>query len=224
MRIGGLTKALTVLVAIYIPLALVGVGATVRAAHRARDFLDGKISATSFQSSVGLGSNFGGLLVFGIAPLTMIWMFRMAQNARTLGRPGLKFAPGWAIGGWFTPPLVLYVVPWLMFRELWKASEPEVPPGDASWRQAKVSPIVEVWWVLFGLVPLIGLFTAAGLLSQFRNLGDDADIRRRKLAEQLDGHLTLNVIVAILGVLGAVAYLIVIVQLSRRHRRATGEP
>ena len=57
----------------------------------------------------------------------MIWMFKMAKNVRALGRQGLRYAPGWAIGGWFVPPCVLYVVPWLMFRELWKASDPEPP-------------------------------------------------------------------------------------------------
>ena len=113
------------------PARLIGIAATVRLAHKARDFLDGDISAESLpRTPPASGSNLGGLLVFAIAPLTMIWMFRMARNVRILGRPGLKFAPGWAIGGWFTPPLVLYVVPWLMFRELWKASEPGLAPGD----------------------------------------------------------------------------------------------
>jgi hypothetical protein len=224
MRIGGLSKALIVLLAIYIPLSLIGIAATVRLAHRARDFVDGDISADSFRdSSRSIGGSVGGILVLAIAPLTIIWMFRIAQNLRIIGRPALRFAPGWAIGGWFTPPCVLYVVPWLMFRELWKASEPGLEPGNASWRQAKVSPIVEVWWVLYGLVPLIGLFTSAGLISQLRNGGSSSDARLRTLAKQLDSHLALNVVVAILGTLAAVAYLLLVLQLSRRHRQATGE-
>ena len=56
----------------------------------------------------------------------MIWMYRMAANHRALQRNG-TWAPGWAIGGWFLPPGGLYIIPFLMFRELWKASDPNGP-------------------------------------------------------------------------------------------------
>ena len=84
----------------------------------------------------------------------MIWLYRIVANHRAIGRQ-LTWAPGWAIGGWFLPPFVLYIIPMLMLSESWKATDPEVPPGDDRWRQNSVSPLVYVWWVLYGLVPIV---------------------------------------------------------------------
>ena len=60
--------------------------------------------------------------------LSIIWLYRVPPNHRALGR-ALTWAPGWAIGGWFLPPL-LYVIPLLVLREAWKAADPAVPPGS----------------------------------------------------------------------------------------------
>jgi Domain of unknown function (DUF4328) len=224
-RIGGLAKALWVLLLIYIPLSALNVIATVQLNHKAKQFLEdgSQASKDSFTnaSRVNLGS-LAGYLVIPIAVLTILWMFRMAGNVRALGRPGLRFAPGWAIGGWFTPPCIVYAVPWLMFRELWKASDPEIGPGDPSWRDQKVPAIVNVWWVCYGLVPLLGIFTAAGVISQLRNTGD-SDERLRDLADQLDKYLPLNIGIAAVGMLSGVVYLLLVRQLSDRHMRATRE-
>ena len=62
----------------------------------------------------------------------------MAANLRKLGRPGQTWAPGWGIASWFVPPCFVYAVPWLMFKELWRGSDPGVPPGDPSWKQRPV--------------------------------------------------------------------------------------
>jgi Domain of unknown function (DUF4328) len=222
-RIGGLATALKVLLLIFIPLSALNIIATVQVSHRAKQFADGTISKDSFArvSRFNLGSA-AGYLVIPIAVLTMVWMFRMAQNVRALGRPGLRFAPGWAIGGWFTPPCVVYAVPWLMFRELWKASDPEIGPGDPAWRDHPVPLIVNLWWVCYGLVPLLGIFSAAGIVSQLRNTSD-SDKRLRDLADQLHKYLPLNVAIASVGMLSGVIYLLMVRQLSDRHMRATRE-
>jgi Domain of unknown function (DUF4328) len=218
--IRGLSTALVVLAALSIPLGLLNVISVVRLANRARDLIDGNISVDSFRDDAGVGATgLGQFLLLAIAPVTMVWMYRMATNVRSLGRQGLRFAPGWAIGGWFAPPCILYVVPWLMFRELWKASDPEA--GSTEWRQSKVSPIVDIWWVLYGLVPIVSLVSTFGAVGILRT--DDSDSATRKLADQLDARLTLNVVIAAAGVLAAVAYLVLVRQLSARHRRATGE-
>ncbi|MEO5900430.1 MAG: DUF4328 domain-containing protein [Ilumatobacteraceae bacterium] len=222
-RIGGLAKALWILLLIYVPLSVLNIVATVQVSHKAKQFADGEISKDSFArvSRVNIGS-VAGYLVVPIAVLTILWMFRMAQNVRSLGRPGLKFSPGWAIGGWFTPPCIVYAVPWLMFRELWKASDPEIGPGDPSWREQRVPLLVNLWWVCYGLVPLLGIFSAAGIVSQLRNT-DDSDARLRDLAGQLHKYLPLNLAIATVGMLSGIVYLLMVRQLSDRHMRATRE-
>lgn len=222
-RIGGVAKALWILLLIYIPLSALNIVATVQLSHKARQYADGTITDDSFRdaSRLNIGS-IAGYLVIPIAVLTIIWMFRMANNVRALGRPGLRFAPGWAIGAWFTPPCVVYAVPWLMFRELWKASDPDIGPGDPGWRDQRVPAIVNVWWVCYGLVPLLGIFSAAGIVAQLRN-ASDSDERLQDVADQLDKYLPLNLAIAAVGMLSGVVYLLMVRQLSDRHMRATRE-
>jgi hypothetical protein len=214
--IGGLTKALWILVAVYIPLAVLSMFSSLAAVSRAEDFLAGEISASEFTNSASQLGSIGGILVLPIAVLTMIWMFRMAKNLEALGRGGSTWKPGWAIGGWFVPPCILYVIPWLMFCELWKGSDPDVATGDPSWKSRPVAPIVHVWWVLYGLAPIA---FAAASFGQFTRFGTDA----RDLAEALEGTATSIVLSSIVSIVAAVAYLLLVRQLGARHMQATRE-
>ncbi|MET0134216.1 MAG: DUF4328 domain-containing protein [Kibdelosporangium sp.] len=86
----------------------------------------------------------GGLLLFGLATLVtgilfMIWQFRYASNAATLGGP-LSLGPGWAIGGWFIP-VASFILPGLQLRQSAKASG-GVPALVTAW---------QVGWALAGL-------------------------------------------------------------------------
>lgn len=217
-RIGGIAKALGILLMIFIPLQLLGVVGLVQLRDKARGFLDGTVSENDFTGATSTNlSSLSGLLVIPIAVLTIILMFRMAKNLRVLGRVGATWAPGWGIGGWFCPPCVIYAIPWLMFRELWKGSDPDVAPNDASWKHGSVSPLVNVWWVLYGLVPIIGFATSASFVT---NLGefDAAEVARR-----FDDYLLVNVALALVGTAAAVVYLVMIRRLAARHMAATRE-
>ncbi|MEO5723957.1 MAG: DUF4328 domain-containing protein [Ilumatobacteraceae bacterium] len=218
--IRGLVKALLILIAIDIPLSALNVVGNMQLANKARKLLDGTITEAQFKdaSSLNIGS-LSGIVVVPIAVLTIVWMFRMANNVRALGRPELRFAPGWAIGGWFTPPCVIYAVPWLMFRELWKASDPEIGPGDPRWKSGRVPMIVNVWWVVYGLVPLVAIFTGVNAITQLKSGG----IKTHDLASTLHRFAALNIVVAVLGVIAAIVYLLMVRQLSERHMRATRE-
>ncbi|MCU1366421.1 MAG: hypothetical protein JWN39_2060, partial [Ilumatobacteraceae bacterium] len=151
-RTGGLAKWLGIALMVLIPVQLLALLKSASDRSKARDFISGKISEDDYTRSVGL-SGLLGLLSFAVfaavAVLTIIWMFRMARNSQIIGRIG-TWKPGWAIGGWFVPPFVLYVVPFLMFRDLWKASDPD---SAADWRTNRVAPIVNVRWVLYGIAP-----------------------------------------------------------------------
>jgi Domain of unknown function (DUF4328) len=217
--IRSITKAMTVLLWIYLPLQVISIFDQVRLARQARKFLDGTITEQNFRDSIQVNpSSVIGLMIVPIAVLTMIWMFRMAANLRKLGRPGQTWGPGWGIAAWFVPPCVVYAVPWLMFKELWKGSDPAWAPGDPGWKQGDVPRVITLWWVLYGLVPLLGFFSAAGIAGQFR-----AGMTMRTLAERFRDHQTANIFFAVVGIATTYVYIRLIRQLSARHMLATRE-
>jgi ABC-type Fe3+ transport system permease subunit len=217
-RVGPVTRWIGILLMIFIPLQLLAIVGLFQLRDKARDYLNEEISEDAFNDAnrTNLGS-LAGFLIIPIAVLTIVMMFRMAKNLQALGRTDATWSPGWAIGGWFCPPCAVYVIPWLMFRELWKGSDPSVPPGDPSWKSGSVPATFNVWWVLYGLVPLVGLVTSAGVLSNISNL-DSAD-----LAERFDDFLAVNVVLAFVSAVSAVVYLLMIRQLAERHLQAIGE-
>src|SRR5690606_37643036 len=99
----------------------------------------------------------------------------------------------------------------------WKGSDPAVGRDDPNWKQGKVSPLVDLWWVMYGLVPLIGFATSAGFLTNL----SDADLDR--VAKRIDDYLVVNVGLALVGAATAVVYYTMIRQLAARHMAATGE-
>lgn len=216
--IGGVAKPLGILMMIMVPVQLLSVFSTISISNSAKDYLEGTISESKFKEAYsGNLSQIGGLLVIPVAVLTMIWMLRMAKNLRALGRTGATFAPGWAIGGWFTPPCAIYAVPWLMLKELWRGSDPDLPAGDPNWKSGRVSPLITAWWIMYGLLPLAGFATAAGLLSGLQ------DVDTRDLADQFDKFAAINIALGVLGIGTAVVYLMIVRQLSARHMKAIGE-
>ncbi len=67
-----------------------------------------------------------GLATIATFIVTTIWMYRLATNVRAFRRD-TTWSPLFAIFGWMLPPIVLYVIPFLMLRELWKASDRDRP-------------------------------------------------------------------------------------------------
>lgn len=216
-RIGGVARAAMILVGLAAFVAVVNVPVAESVVDEAETYLAGGSSDTEFVESIApyaLLSVVQGVAVMASAVLVIIWMFRMAANHRTLHR-GATWGPGWAIGGWFLPPL-LYVIPFLMFRELWKASDPDVPVGG-EWRTGRVSPLVPLWFVLYSVVPLLAIaFQANDVLSGF---GAD----ERDLAEQIVDGGTSNLVTAATAAAGAAVFIAMALQLTRRHQRFTGE-
>jgi len=140
-----------------------------------KDFLAGRIDADTYRDELGSGVSAVLALPFiACIVLSILWQYHLMRANQELGRRG-TWGPGWAIGGWFAPPLVLYVIPMLVLRETWKAADPDAPIGDESWRRGGVHPILWVWWVLYGIAPLV--FAVVGLRQQLGNIGaDDEDI------------------------------------------------
>jgi hypothetical protein len=92
------------------------------------------------------------LLACGIAFLT--WFYRSHKNLTALGATGLKYSPGWAVGGFFVPFLNL-VRPLQVMREIWHASVLPSPtelssPGIFAQSASRETPgKVGWWWGLF---------------------------------------------------------------------------
>lgn len=221
-RVRGLGRALVVLLIVSIPLQMIGIASNLAAVASAKDFLDGVITEDDFVDATT--RNVGALanvLMAPIAILTIIWMFRIATNLRTIGRSQLVWAPGWAIGGWFAPPC-LYVIPWLMIKELWRASDSAVPAHDPRWKEQPASPLITVWWVLFGLIPLLNVVSGVSMLSDLPRLVDEEQTATVTAENLVDG-APIAVIVAVASIAASIVYLLIVRSLTARHAACTGE-
>jgi Domain of unknown function (DUF4328) len=215
-RVGAVAKSLGILVMIVIGVQLVLVLLLVVARGKAQDFIDGTIDKDEFTRGVVLYGLMGVVsfaVQIAILVLTIVWMSKMARNQQALGRAG-TWGPPWAIAGWFLPPCVLYVIPYLMFRDLWKSSDPQSAPD---WRRNPVGPIVHIWWVLFGLLPLAFIGVT---FTNFRSRGDRTDI---EAAHDLVDDFGLTVLSSLVSVAAAVAFLFLVRQLTARHKETIHE-
>jgi len=218
-RISGLTKAILILLGVSAIGSLLQAVTTPSAVDSAKDFIAGTIDDDQFNEDLApfsLASLLTGAAFIALVVLTMIWLYRVIANHRTLDRR-LTWAPGWAIGGWFLPPFVLYIIPMLVFGESWKASDPSVPPGDDRWRRNSISPLVFVWWVLYGLVPII--FIVQGITLDTANFSQDASDVAESIEDQ-QGFMIGNNLASLAA---AVAYFFLVRALAARHIQLTGE-
>ena len=216
-RIGRLSTAAIVLVCLSAAVTLLSIVTIGAAQDDAQALVDERIDVQAFVEGALpylLMSVVQAVVTLAAAIVTMIWMYRIAKNHRTLHRGG-TWGPGWAIGGWFLPPL-LYVIPLLMFRELWKASDPDTPIG-AEWKSNATSPIVPIWFALYSLLPIVLLASqSSGGLSSF-------GASERDLAEQIVGGQTAAIWSGLVAAAGAAAFVVMASGLNRRHRQLTGE-
>lgn len=219
-RIGGVAKALVILQSISVVTGLGLLLFQVSLVQRADDFLADTISLSDFRDRLGpfiAISGLAGLVSVAALVLLIIWSYRMAQNLQRLGRP-ITWKPGMTIVVWLLGGCTLQIINFLMLREHWKASDPEVAPHDPSYTSRPVSGLIVGWFVLsLGQVVLGG---ASGARSFG---GVSVGNSTQTIAESLSDRLPL-VIAAGLCSLGATAILVLIIrQLTSRHQRAIGE-
>lgn len=112
----------------------------------------------------------------------LFWLYRASESAHRVEERALRFSPGWAVG-WHLIPVMNFVRPYQVVRELWLICAPECAERE----HFPKAPMVLLWWstiVLFVLgllllpsadLPLamrlspammatVGLGTAAALL------------------------------------------------------------
>ena len=84
------------------------------------------------------------------------WFHRAYRNLPALGASGIRFRPGWAIGGWFVPILGLWR-PKQIANDIWRASDPDRPTGQGmGWQEAAVPTLLGLWWAAFLLENWLG--------------------------------------------------------------------
>lgn len=216
-RVGGVARAANILVGLAAALVALAWLAGRSVTDEAEAFLAGETSSDDFIEAAAPFAllSFLQLVTFIAAiVLVMIWMYRVASNHRTLHRVG-TWGPGWAIGGWFLPPL-LYIIPFLMFRELWKASDPTVPVGG-DWKSRPVSPLVTAWFVVYSVILLAVNLSEAE--DAFGGLGGSEE----GLAEQLTASQGTAVASTVLTLVSAALFIAMNRGLTARHRQLTGE-
>jgi serine/threonine-protein kinase len=83
------------------------------------------------------------------AGLWLAWFRRAYLNLPALGARRLRFRPWWAVGAWLVPVFSLFR-PKQVLNDIWRASDPDLPPDQAdTWRRRPVAELLGRWWLAF---------------------------------------------------------------------------
>ncbi len=222
-RIGGLANAAVVLQGITIAVSLIVLVIQLTLRDEARAYLDGAITKKDFDDATGgfgMVSLLAGGLSLALIVVLIIWSFRIAGNLRTYGRAPLSWKPPLAIVVWILGGCTLNIITFLMLREHWRGSDPEVSAGDVAWRSQTVDRSIVVWFALTLASALLSLVLlgAGGLFSEV-DLGDSSTT----FAKQLTEHATGTAVSTLVSLAANVVFISVIRSLSARHMRLTHE-
>jgi protein kinase-like protein/uncharacterized protein DUF4328 len=83
------------------------------------------------------------------AAFFLAWFRRAYANLVPLGARRLRYGRWWTVGAWVLPVFGLFR-PKQLLNDIWRASDPDLPPdmGDR-WRRRPVSPLLGWWWLTF---------------------------------------------------------------------------
>ena len=220
-RIGGLATTVMILTGV---VALGTIGTMILSggvSQDAEEFLEGQLTDSEFQDAIGplnAVQLLTGLATLATGVITIIWMYRIARNVRAFARQ-TTWSPLFAIFGWFLPPMVLYIIPFLMLRELWKASDSTIVDDSDTWKKSGENPLLWAWLGLFGLLPTIVLAVQVGSLTSNGIPTGDLD----SVAESLDDFGTGALITGLVNIIAAAVWIVFVRQLTSRHTHLTGE-
>jgi hypothetical protein len=216
-RVRGLSIAIVAVLALAVFGSLLTLGTIGNVKDASEDFLADRINGEEFDQELGV-AGIGGLVssatTVAVAVLSVIWLYRIMSNLRALGRATF-WAPLFGIFGWLLPPF-LFIIPLLILIEAWKASDPQVPPGSDQWRHGQQPVLVWVWFLLYGVLRTATSFLAGSPLEQFSR-------ERETIAERFVDDSGGIVIQLVVEILSAIAWALVVWNLTKRHTRLSGE-
>ena len=86
--------------------------------------------------------------VFGLTALAFLaWLFRLRVNVRALGMRKFVFPRQWCVLG-FLIPVVNFVRPYQVIKEVWRASDPSVL-DPFEWKFVDPPRLLTLWWGTF---------------------------------------------------------------------------
>lgn len=191
-------------------------------AKDAQRFLDGVITQREFDDAYNSFSQFSfiafPLSIAGIV-LSAIWSYRIAGNATGAGRAPLTWKSGLTILAWILACL-FGIMPFLMLREHWRASDPDLGFGDPTWESRPVSPLITAWFVV-NLIGQLASFAAVGsVIGNFDpNAADDAATLAKQFTDQADFIIP----GALISTAASVLLIMTVRALGARHMRLTRE-
>jgi hypothetical protein len=213
-RITSIRNAILIVLVLVAVSGVVQLAATPGLVDKSKDFLAGRITESKYKDDLGTGA--AGILVLlplvATIVLSIIWLYLIIRDHVEFGRR-LTWGPGWAIGGWFLPPGILYVIPMLVLRETWKAADPRYGPGEEGWRSGATHPALWVWWALYGIAPIV--FIVVGLRSTIGNIGASTKDIAKSFVDNA-GAMYVQGVVSLLAVL---AWAAVVWLWTDRHNR-----
>lgn len=149
-----------------------------------------------------------GIGAISAGVVTIMWMYRIAENVTALGRQ-ITFGAIWAIFGWLILPY-FWIIPALQLNELWKASDP-----SPNWQN---SPTNWKIWAWFATAPImmIGSFAlGASAFTAFSEAQTNSDFERA--VESTSS--TAAIFGAIMSVLAAGLFIWLNSELTKRHEQ-----
>lgn len=95
-------------------------------------------------------SQLGNVLVTILCAIPFcLWIYQAYKNLFSLEAKGLQYSPNWAVGGFFIPIANLFY-PGKIVKELFNASDPDIPnPNPRNWVDVKEPKLVSFWWTSF---------------------------------------------------------------------------
>jgi hypothetical protein len=220
-RIGGLTKALVTLSIVGIVASALSLVVQLPLRNQALDYRSGDLTLSEFTDKLGpylAVSALAGLVGLAALVVQIIWTFRIAKNLEVLGRQSRSFSPGGTIAVNILGGCTLSILPYFMWRELWKGSDPDSTSGDPAWKQRPVGTIVHLWFA--ATLVTIGVSLALGVGSAVTRINRGSN---SSLAKQLDTQFGFIVGAGTLGIIAAIAFVGLVRQLSSRHMQSTRE-
>lgn len=201
-------KIVTGFLALGIVMDLVAVVSGLMERSLLADVADGGLITAADANSNDIRQLTVGAVQGGVFTLTAVaflfWFSRAYRNLRALGAGGLRYGHGWAVGAWFVPILNIWR-PKQIANDIWRASDPDLPPqARLDWEGEPVPILFLAWWLSY-------------LATGFLYSGSSRLAIRADTLDELQEMNTLFLVADLVSILAGVLALVVVRRTTRRQ-------